>query len=479
MPGVESGRLSWAAPLRNVAGCEAHWPQSPEGAFAIFDSATPAVLHGLVTGESSTWLPAGLLSGHEMVRVVTNPTPVAPLKRRGDTLVRPAELQLSWAEAVKTLVDGTRRHYAYASAVSLDHSPKVRDALPLHRALHLAGDALQRSNLWLNPPHKGMRSALHYDGHDNLLVQLRGEKEVLLFPPELHVLLRYRPRSEHVYSNATGSDVAGRPSLSFETHSPRSGRGGATLENHAALAVFADEEVLHLEGEAGAPSDEEWARLVPHARICTLRPGQTLFLPALWSHAVVSGLSEDETPMHASSHAVVSGLSEDETPMHAPMHVPSSQVEGTAAAATCSASDPAGANCAASEDGAAAVSLEEVTLEVTSEVTSEDAAAVSLDEAAAWPALNTAVNLWFYSRRGERSMASFERAVRTSMRGDDQGDGRGDGLEEGSSGGWPHAQYCYAEALQRTGRVAEAARRYARAIKAEVLSGGGPQWPHW
>jgi hypothetical protein len=282
MPGVESGRLSWAAPLRNVAGCEAHWPQSPEGAFAIFDSATPAVLHGLVTGEPGTWLPAGLLSGHEMVRVVTNPTPVAPLKRRGDTLVRPAELQLSWAEAVKTLIDGTRRHYAYASAVSLDHSPKVRDALPLRRALHLAGDALQRSNLWLNPPHKGMRSALHYDGHDNLLVQLRGEKEVLLFPPELHVLLRYRPRSEHVYSNATGSEVAGRPSLSFETHSPRSGRGGATLENHAALAVFADEEVLHLEGEAGAaPSDEEWARLVPHARICTLRPGQTLFLPAL------------------------------------------------------------------------------------------------------------------------------------------------------------------------------------------------------
>ena len=160
--------------------------------------------------------------------------------------------------------------------------------------------------------------------------------------------------------------------------------------------------------------------------------------------------------------------------MHAPMHVPSSQVEGTAAAATCAASDPAGANCAASENGTAAVSLE---------------------EAAAWPALNTAVNLWFYSRRGERSMASFERAVRTTMRGDEQGDGRGDGLEEessmeqgssleegsfkGSSGGWPHAQYCYAEALQRTGRVAEAARRYARAIKAEVLSGGGPQWPHW
>jgi hypothetical protein len=159
--------------------------------------------------------------------------------------------------------------------------------------------------------------------------------------------------------------------------------------------------------------------------------------------------------------------------MHAPMHVPSSQVEGTAAAATCAASDPAGANCAASENGTAAMSLE---------------------EAAAWPALNTAVNLWFYSRR---SMASFERAVRTSMRGDEQGDGRGDGLEEGSfkgssggsftegsftegsSGGWPHAQYCYAEALQRTGRVAEAARRYARAIKAEVLSGGGPQWPHW
>jgi hypothetical protein len=158
--------------------------------------------------------------------------------------------------------------------------------------------------------------------------------------------------------------------------------------------------------------------------------------------------------------------------MHAPMHVPSSQVEGTAAAATCAASDPAGANCAASENGTAAMSLEEAA-----------AWPSNAHHGAAWPALNTAVNLWFYSRRGERSMASFERAVRTTMRGDEQGDGRGDGLEEGSfkgsSGGWPHAQYCYAEALQRTGRVAEAARRYARAIKAEVLSGGGPQWPHW
>ena len=105
------------------------------------------------------------------------------------------------------------------SALPLERTPELRDALPLRRALHLAGEGLQRANIWINPRADGMSSALHYDGHDNLLLQLRGSKSVLLLPPEAHADLGYRPRTEHVYTFEQDNLALGR---AFPSHVPAS-----------------------------------------------------------------------------------------------------------------------------------------------------------------------------------------------------------------------------------------------------------------
>ena len=49
---------------------------------------------------------------------------------------------------------------------------QVAAQLPIKRALKLAGPRLQSVNLWIGDG--GMRSNLHWDGHDNILLQLTG-----------------------------------------------------------------------------------------------------------------------------------------------------------------------------------------------------------------------------------------------------------------------------------------------------------------
>ena len=84
----------------------------------------------------------------------------------------------------------SRGFYAYVRYLSLEEHPQLADRLPVGGALSLAGQRLQAANLWLGDG--AMRSSLHYDGFDNLLVQLLGRKTVLIFSPEALRELGYR-----------------------------------------------------------------------------------------------------------------------------------------------------------------------------------------------------------------------------------------------------------------------------------------------
>ena len=75
-----------------------------------------------------------------------------------------------------------RGFHAYVRHISLDKFPAVAKRLPTVRALKLAGERLNSVNLWIGDG--GMRSNLHWDGHDNILLQLTGTKTLLLLPPE-------------------------------------------------------------------------------------------------------------------------------------------------------------------------------------------------------------------------------------------------------------------------------------------------------
>lgn len=316
----------WAAPLPHE-GCGALESPSFWEAEGALEGATPLLLRGLLLGQYPQWLPPHALASNASVRLVVNPSDSAPLKLGEHTLVRPHEMRIPLQHALSTLHTARRGYHAYISALPLETTPELSETIlpSLKRVISLAGEGLQHTNVWINPRHEGMKSALHYDGHDNLLVQLRGVKSVLLLPPESHARLGYIPRVEHMYT-------FDRESLTFPSHVPRGGR--EAVENHAHLEVFAEGGQNHLidspfaaQGDLGGKAgergeegirgrghaeregkdgrghsegmDAKLAQLGPEARVCALRPGEVLFIPALWSHAVVSyDDSSDSPPVH-------------------------------------------------------------------------------------------------------------------------------------------------------------------------------------
>jgi hypothetical protein len=231
----------------------------------------PCILKGLT---KERWiLPDGLLSGHDRaLRVDLMPVDCAeaPLKLADGTLVGPASVPFAMADVLPMLRRSAeeRGFHAYVRHISLDSFPDVVSQLPMNRALSLAGPRLQSANLWIGDG--GMRSNLHWDGHDNILLQLTGTKTLLILPPEAAPHVNYTAFVEHKYT------FDGR---NFTGFSPT----GVIVENHALFDTF-------------DPARTQLPSNIPleRARVATLHPGEALFLPALWSHAVVSTPAKEE-----------------------------------------------------------------------------------------------------------------------------------------------------------------------------------------
>jgi hypothetical protein len=236
---------------------------------------TPHVLTGLLKEPWSP--PASLLAGGpgRTLRVDLMPLDCAeaPLKLPNGTLIAPASVAFPMDDVLPMLRKGAdeRGFHAYVRHLSLDSYSNVSAQLPMARALRLAGPKLVSANLWIGDG--GMRSNLHWDGHDNILLQLTGTKTLLILPPEATAHLDYVPLHEHKYA-FDGERFSG--------YAPT----GTIVENHALFDAFDSE---RRELPAGIHQHAH------RARVATLRPGEALFLPALWSHAVVSTpAGEDE-----------------------------------------------------------------------------------------------------------------------------------------------------------------------------------------
>ena len=65
-----------------------------------------------------------------------------------------------------------RGFHAYIRHLDLTSFPEVAARLPLARAKKLCGPRIKSANLWLGDGR--VQSAVHWDGHDNLLLQLEG-----------------------------------------------------------------------------------------------------------------------------------------------------------------------------------------------------------------------------------------------------------------------------------------------------------------
>ena len=196
----------------------------------------------------------------------------APLKLSNGTTISPYQLAIPIDKVIPLFTTSSpieRGYNAYIRLLNLQSHPKLTSLLPLARVLHLAGSNLISANLWLGDG--SIKSAIHYDGQDNLLLQLSGTKTILLIPPELEPYMQYKKYTESrfVFDETTGKFVDGALKSTSKT-----------VMNHGTFDPFSSKSRDH----------EQQFDFVKGSRamISTLHPGETLFLPALWSHAVVS-----------------------------------------------------------------------------------------------------------------------------------------------------------------------------------------------
>ena len=210
-----------------------------------------------------------------------------------DVLVRPPETHMKLRDLLALLRRPTpESFYLEYNALHQYLGDDVRRLVPIPpQAAHLRP---LLTNLWLG---KGATtSPLHYDEYENLLAQVAGTKELLLFPPEDLPHLEYVARPKGVLSNTWPNTFTRRP---------------IDAEARAARVVFAASiNLTH-------PDEQRRAALARCTPLhCTLRPGETLLLPAFWHHEVHSHAASVAESPQAHESPASSSERQDEQPLN-------------------------------------------------------------------------------------------------------------------------------------------------------------------
>lgn len=193
-------------------------------------------------------------------------------------------------------------HLYISGGNSSSRSKRIKEALlstlPLQRLLSLFYSAdpspihppkiVRSINVWIGDG--DVITPIHYDGLDNILFQLTGTKSLLLLPPSCVKDLGYKTRTEEEWVYEVGTTTLVKWSRR---------KTEQRVENHASFNPFtqSDGSGGSLESDMGnndgMDNKEDFKKLVQRwvyqgAKLITLQPGQALFLPEFWSHAVVS-----------------------------------------------------------------------------------------------------------------------------------------------------------------------------------------------
>ena len=414
----------------------------------IFDSAQPAVFDGL----ADIFNLVSFLEGDSSSSVVLDQSPwswVPTFRRNNNTVVRPAQLVTTVRAALELLrrPEKQRQFSAYIRHQSLDALPTLRATLQSSRAYRLVGARVKLANLWLGDGSLG--SALHFDGFDNLLMQISGAKEVLLLPPRQASSLGFGPFEEHRYvfdgGGFTGTEPTGEgahENLSPLVVGERSPEPGSSRHGHGSSHLLSDALAEIEQREVAQPlSTIEGA--AEGALVCRLAPGQSLFIPALWSHAVVSSENAVSTPATAAAAAAAPPPAATEAVAgEASSSSTLSAVDATAAAAAAAAAAATAAAAARGEYGGGADHAASADQAASANEAASAAAHVSSTcESDSSPHLNAALNIWYV-----RDTDSVRRAL--------------------SSGAhdFPQAHQALGANLHELGRYSEAASAHTRAI---------------
>ncbi|KAJ3795985.1 Clavaminate synthase-like protein [Lentinula aff. detonsa] len=121
-------------------------------------------------------------------------------------------------------------------------------------------------NGWLGP--RGTISPAHTDPYFNLYVQVVGRKTVWLAPPSVNKCM-------YAFGGGDAQSV-------HEFSNPASNKASPSMSNTSRVDVFATVK----DGEQRSRFPEFWSNVVPHAISATLEPGDMLFIPPGWWHAM-------------------------------------------------------------------------------------------------------------------------------------------------------------------------------------------------
>lgn len=155
----------------------------------------------------------------------------------------------------------------YLAQLNLLKLPKLLSQVCIPSAL--PPGKLTMANVWVGGAL--MKNGLHFDQYDNLLHQIAGSKRALIFPPDDTGKLYY-----------AASNIR-RHQMNLTRHEAFDGRTQHEQVRHnvAKLNVFAADVASTHPKVASAK-----------AMLCELHPGEALFLPRGWHHAVISHAPE-------------------------------------------------------------------------------------------------------------------------------------------------------------------------------------------
>ena len=136
----------------------------------LSNATEPLVLTGLVNAFEG--IPDDLLTKTGgKVRVDVWPVDGGPCPAKdGGVIIGPTLVPVAADRVLPLLREKQRGYHAYIRHLDLNSFPDVADRLPLKRAKQLCGPRIKSANLWLGDGR--VQSAVHWDGHDNLLLQL-------------------------------------------------------------------------------------------------------------------------------------------------------------------------------------------------------------------------------------------------------------------------------------------------------------------
>jgi len=204
--------------------------------------------------------------GESPLQMLAMPSPEHPtLDASNDALVEPSLHGVYFKDYLQLLdrLAGSGEFAVYLAQLNLLKLPKLLAQVCLPSAL--PPGRLTMANVWVGGAL--MKNGLHFDQYDNLLHQLAGSKRALIFPPGDTGKLYYSTTNirRHLINLTQPVAFDGRTQHEQVRH------------NVAKLNVFA-EDVANTHPKV---SDAK-------AMVCELEPGEALFLPRGWHHAVIS-----------------------------------------------------------------------------------------------------------------------------------------------------------------------------------------------